>query len=104
MLSLGKWIRKFYWLQALRRLHLRVVKTEGRFGLRDRDLTGDLGDVLVELPPDVIVVAEDERLLQLETDGNDILGVLLRESVGLFGFKLVLEKELLVIWRSSVCD
>ena len=104
MLSLGKRIRKFYWLQALRRLHLRVVKAEGRFGLRDRDLTGDLGDVLVELPPNVIVVAEDERLLQLETDGNDILGVLLRESVGLFGFKLVLEKELLVIWRSSVCD
>jgi hypothetical protein len=72
--------------------------------LRDRDLTGDLGDVLVELPPNVIVVAEDERLLQLETDGNDILGVLLRESVRLFGFELVLEKELLVIWKSSVCD
>jgi len=83
--------------QAPRCLHSRVVKTEGRLGLRDSDLTGDLGNVLVELSPDVIVVAEDERLLRFETDGNNVFGVLLRESVGLLDLELVLEEEFLVI-------
>ena len=62
----------------------------------------DLGNVLVELSPDVIVVAEYEGLLQVETDGNDVFGILFRKSVGLINFKLVLEEKLLVIWSSSV--
>jgi hypothetical protein len=103
MLSLGRSVN-FHWAQALGYLHSRVVETEGRFGLGDGDLPGDLGNVLVELSSDVVVVAEDERLLQLETDGNDILGVLFRESVGLIDFELVLEEEFLVIWSSLVRD
>ena len=78
-------------------LHSRVIKTEGRFGLRDSDLTGDLGDILVELSPNIVVIAEDERLLQLESDSNNIFGVLLRESIGLIYFELVLEEEFFVI-------
>ena len=72
--------------------------------MRDGDLTGDLGDVLVELSSDVVVVAEDERLLQLETDGDNIFGVLLRKGVGLIDFELVLEEEFLVIWSSLARD
>ena len=94
MLSLGKRSSK---PRALTGLRLRIVETESRFSLRDRDLTRDFGDVLVELSPDIIVVAEDESLLQLEPDGNNVFGVLLRESVGLVDFELVFEEELLVI-------
>ena len=65
--------------------------------MRDSDLTGNLGYVLVELSTDVVVVTEDERLFQLEPDGDNIFGVLLRESVGLIDFELVLEEEFLVI-------
>ena len=62
----------------------------------------DLGNVLVELSPDVIVVTEYECLLQLEADGDDVFGILLRKSVGLINFELVLEEELLVVWSSLV--
>jgi len=89
--------QNFHQPQAPRYLHSRVVKTESRLGLRDSDLTGDLGNVLVELSPDVVIVAEDERLLRFETDGDNIFGVLLRESVGLIDFELVFEEEFLVI-------
>jgi len=65
--------------------------------LGDGDLTGNLGNVLVEFSANVVVVAENERLLQFETDGNDILGILLCESVCLVNFELVLEEEFLVI-------
>ena len=65
--------------------------------MRDSDLTGDLGDILVELSPNIVVIAEDERLLQLESDSNNIFGVLLRESIGLIYFELVLEEEFFVI-------
>ena len=60
-------------------------------------MTGYLRNVFVELSANVIVIAEDERLFQLETDGDDIFSVLLRESVGLIDFELVLEEEFLVI-------
>ena len=65
--------------------------------MRDSDLTGDFGDILVELSPNIVVIAEDERLLQLESDSNNIFGVLLRESIGLIYFELVLEEEFFVI-------
>ena len=65
--------------------------------MRDGDLTRDLGNVLIELSPDVVIITENERVLQLEANGDDIFGVLLRKSVGLVGFELVLEKEFLVI-------
>ena len=64
----------------------RVVEPEGSFCLRDGNLTGDLGDILVEFSPDVVVVAEDESLLQLETDGDNISSVLFGKSVGLIDF------------------
>ena len=60
-------------------------------------MTGDLGDILVELSPNIVVIAEDERLLQLESDSNDVFGVLFRESIGLIYFELVLEEEFFVI-------
>jgi len=78
-------------------LYSRVVKTEGCLGLGDGDLAGNLGNVLVEFPANVVVVAENERLLQFETDGNDIFSILLCESVGLVNFELVLEEEFLII-------
>ena len=65
--------------------------------MRDSDLTGDFGDILVELSPNIVVIAEDERLLQLESDSNNIFGVLLRESIGLIYFELVFEEEFFVI-------
>ena len=72
--------------------------------MRDGDLTRDLGNVFVELPPNVVIVAENERLLQFETDGDDIFGVLFRESIGLINFELMLEEEFFVIWDPSIYD
>jgi hypothetical protein len=85
-------------------LHLRVVETEGRFGLREGNLARYFGNVLVKLSPDVVIVAENECLLQFETDCDDIFGVLFCESVGLIDLELVLEEELLIIWGSLVSD
>jgi len=103
MLSLGRWISKTSGGLGRRELsHSRVVKTEGCLSLGDRDLAGNLRNVLVELSPDVVVITEDERLLQLKTDCDNVFGVLLRERVGLIDFELMLEEKFLVIWRSSV--
>jgi hypothetical protein len=85
MLSLKEVISKLI-LYGDGLIRSRVVETEGRFGLRDGDLAGDLGNVLVEFSPHIVVVTEDECLLQLETDGDNIFGVLLRKSVGLIDF------------------
>lgn len=42
---------------------VRVVEAKRGFGLVDRDLPRDLGDVAIECSADVVVIAEDERLL-----------------------------------------
>ena len=78
-------------------IYSRVVKAKGRFSLGDRDLAGNLRYVPVELSSDVVIIAEDERLLQLETDSDNVFGVLLRECVSLIDFELVLEEKFLVI-------
>ena len=76
---------------------LRVVETECGFCLVDRDLARDLGDVAIEWSSDVVVVTEDERLLQLETNCDDIPSILPRKLVRLLDLQLVLEQELLVV-------
>ena len=83
-------------------LHSRVVKTKGRLSLGNRDLAGNLRNIPVELPSYVVIITEYERLLQLETDSDNVFGVLLRERVGLIDFELVLEEKFLVIWCSSI--
>ena len=75
----------------------RVVEAKRRLRLVDGDLPRDLGDVAVEGPADKVVVTEDERLLELEADGDDISGVPLRELVRLLDLQLVFEQELLVV-------
>ena len=102
MLSLDKRISKLSLEAALGHPDSRISKTEGRFRLRHRDLPGYLGNILVKLSPDVVIVAEDERLLQLKTHGDDISRILLCESTGLINFELVLEEEFLVIWSSLI--
>ena len=80
-----------------KKCHSRVVEPKRRLGLVDRDLARDLGDVAVERAADVVVVAEDERLLEAEADGDDVARVALRELVRLLGLELVLEQELFVV-------
>ena len=91
--EVGKWITFKYGCC----LNSRIVESEGCFGLRHGNLPGNFGYILVELSPNVVVIAEDERLLQLKTDGNNIFGILLRESVGLIDFELMLEEEFLIV-------
>ena len=54
---------------------VRVAKAKCGLGLADRDLTRNFGDVLVERAADVVVVAKNERLFGLESDGNNIFRV-----------------------------
>jgi hypothetical protein len=74
-----------------------VGEAERRARLAVRDLARDLGDVAVERAADVIVVAEDERLLTLEADCDDVLGVLDRKRLGLLDLERRLEQELFVV-------
>lgn len=75
----------------------RFVESKGGFHLVIGDLPRDLGDILVEHATHVLVIAEDERLFEIEATCNDILGVLSRELLGLLGFELMLEQELFVV-------
>jgi hypothetical protein len=65
---------------------LRFIETKGGFDLVVSDLPRDLGHVFVERSTHVLVVAEDERPLNFEAAGNDILCILTRELAGLFWF------------------
>ena len=62
-------------------------------------MAGDARDVLVEGAVHIGVVAEDEGLVEVEADGDDILGILSRELLHLLDFQLVLEQELLIVYR-----
>lgn len=81
----------------------RVVEPERSFRLVDGDLAGDLGDIAIERTTDVVVVAEDECLVQIEADRDDVLRVAQRKLVCLLGLQLVFEEELLIIceWCQS---
>ena len=66
-------------------------------------MAGDARDVLVEGAVHISVVAEDEGLVEVEADGDDILGILAREFLDLLDLQLVLEQKLFIvyIWVSS---
>lgn len=68
----------------------------------DRDLTRDLGDVSVEGSSDIVIIAEDKCLFEVEPDRNDVACVLESKFVGLLGLQLMFEQEFLVVWKG--CD
>jgi hypothetical protein len=76
---------------------VRVVETERRLCLTEGDLARDSRHVLVKLAADEVVIAEDERLFELEPDGDDVPRVSQRKLVSLLRFELVLEQELFVV-------
>lgn len=61
------------------------------------NLTGDLDDVVVEDAADKVKVAEYERFLEIEADGDDVFGVASRELFHILYLELVLEQELFVV-------
>ena len=79
------------------RWDLRIGKPEGGFCLAARNLPRDLGDVAVKCAAHKVKVAEYERFLDVESDRNDIPGVLLRERIGLLNFEFVFEQEFLIV-------
>ena len=78
--------------------NLRVVETKCSLCLVDGNLAGDLGDILVEGTANVVIIAENESLLDVEADGYDVTGISSCELVRLLRLELVLEQELLVIY------
>ena len=58
---------------------------------RSSDLSRYLRHVAIEGTANKIIIAEDEGLLYIETDGDDVLGVLFRKFVSLFDFEFMLE-------------
>lgn len=75
----------------------RFVEPKGSLHLVVGNLPRNLGNILVEHATHVLVVAEDERLLEIEPTGDNVLGVLSRELLGLLGLEFVLEQELFII-------
>lgn len=57
----------------------------------------DLRDIAIESTTNEVVIAEDERLLEVESDGDDIPCVFLRKFVRLLYLEFVLEQKLLVV-------
>lgn len=84
-----------------RKVHLAnvvaVVKAEGGFTLVDGDVAGNADDVLVEFSSNVLEIAEDEGLLDVEADRDDVLGVVLAEADNILDCELILEEELFVV-------
>jgi hypothetical protein len=68
------------------------------------DLSRDLGDVLVECPADVVVIAEYERLLDVESYGDDVFRVLDRIPLCLLHFQFMLEQEFLIVCQKRKKD
>jgi hypothetical protein len=64
-------------------------------------LSGDFGNVTVERPADVVVIAEDKCLLEIETNSDDIASILLCECPGLFRLELMLKQELFIVCDES---
>jgi hypothetical protein len=77
--------------------NVRVVETKRRLCLAEGDLARDVRHVLVKLAADEVVIAENERLFELEPDGDDVPRVPQRKLVSLLRFKLMLEQEFFVI-------
>ena len=76
---------------------VRVVETKRRPCLAKGDLARDFRHVLIELAAHKVVIAENERLFELEPDGDDIPRIFQRKLVSLLRFKLMLEQEFFVI-------
>lgn len=77
---------------------LRIGESERSFRLGDSDLSRDFGNVSVERSSNVVVIAEDKGLFQVKANGDDVLRILSSECVGLFGFQLMFEQELFIVW------
>jgi hypothetical protein len=77
--------------------HSRICETKSRFRLTTRNLSGNLGDIVVERPADIIKIAENEGLFEVESDSDDISCVLYCKGARLLDLELVLEQELLVV-------
>ena len=71
--------------------NIRVTKSESCLSLAQSDLSRYLRHVAIEGTANKIIIAEDEGLLYIETDGDDVLGVLFRKFVSLFDFEFMLE-------------
>ena len=69
----------------------RVVESKRGFCLVDGYLTGDLRDIPIEGTANVVIVAENEGLLDVKSDGYDISRVPSCKFVGLLGLELVFE-------------
>ena len=76
---------------------VRVVETKRRLCLAEGDLARDFRHVLVELAAHEVVIAENERLFELEPDGDDVPRIFQRKLVSLLRFKLMFEQEFFVI-------
>ena len=70
---------------------VRVAETKRRLRLAEGDLARDFRYVLIERAAEVVVIAEYERLLELEPDSDDVPRVLKRKFVSLLHFEFMLE-------------
>ena len=61
------------------------------------DLPGNFGDVLVKGSSHIIIIAEDEGFLQLESASYYVARVLLRKSLRLLHSEFMFEKKFLVV-------
>lgn len=61
------------------------------------NLAGDLDDVVVENATDKLKVAEYERFLEIEADGDDVFRIAFREPPYIFYLEFMLEQEFFVI-------
>ena len=78
--------------------YARVVETKRGFGLVDGNLSRNFGDVAIEGTANIIVVAEDECLFEVESYSNDVTSIAFSEFISLLRFELMLEQEFLIIW------
>ena len=81
--------------------HVRVAETECCPRLAESDLARNLRHILVKRPPEVVVIAENECLFELEPDGDDIPRIFQRKFVSLLGFEFMLEEEFLIIYADK---
>ena len=81
-------------------IYVRVIKSERGLNLAICYLPGYLHDVVIERPPYIFKIAEYESFCKVESDGNDIAGILSRERHSLFSFKFMFEQEFFVIYTS----
>ena len=80
----------------------RIVKAEGRLCLVVCDLARDFGDILIEWATNICVVAEDERLFEIEANSDDISGIEPRKLFHLNDLELMLEQEFFIVCKGLV--